>query len=149
MKKIMQEFKAFISRGNVIDMAVGVMIGAAFKSIVDSVVSDLISPVIGLMFKSDFSDLNVVLREAVMAEDGVTIIEEAITLDYGAFIMAIINFFIIATILFLLVKLINSAQKLGKKEEIVEEVATTKTCPYCKSEIAIDATRCAHCTSEV
>ena len=153
MKKFMQEFKDFINRGNVVDMAVGVMIGAAFKAIVDSVVKDLISPIIGIIFKQDFSALKFVLQPAVeeIAEDGtVTVIKEAITINYGAFIMAIVNFLIIAVILFLMVKMINSVRNIGKKEE--EEAApaepTTKVCPYCKSEIAIDATRCPHCTSE-
>lgn len=148
--KIVKEFKEFISRGNVVDMAVGVMIGAAFKSIVDSVVNDLISPVIGIIFKHDFSQLKLVLKEAVMAEDGVTVAVEEVAIKYGAFIMAIINFLIIAMILFTIVKMINAARSVGKKP--VEEVPaepTTKICPHCKSEIAIDATRCAHCTSEL
>lgn len=149
MKKFLGEFKEFINRGNVIDMAVGVMIGAAFKSIVDSVVNDLISPLIGLLFNGDFAGLKVVLREAVMAEDGITVAKEAISFNYGAFIMAIINFFIIAIILFLMVKMINSVRNMSKREEEVEEAATTKECPYCKSEIAIEATRCPHCTSDV
>lgn len=149
MKKLLGEFKEFINRGNVVDMAVGVMIGAAFKSIVDSVVADLISPIIGLLFNGDFSSLKVVMREAVMAEDGVTVVKEAISFNYGSFIMAIVNFFIIAAILFLMVKMINSVRSMGKKEEVVEEEPTTKECPYCKSEIAIEATRCPHCTSEL
>lgn len=152
MKKFMNEFKEFINRGNVVDMAVGVMIGAAFKAIVDSVVKDLISPVIGIIFKQDFNDLKIVLQEAVeqTAEDGtVEVVKEAITINYGAFIMAIVNFLIIAVILFLMVKMINSLRSVGKKkEEEVPAEPTTKICPYCKSEIAIDATRCPHCTSE-
>lgn len=149
--KIVKEFKEFINRGNVVDMAVGVMIGAAFKGIVDSIVADLISPVIGIIFKKDFSELKYILEEAKYAEDGITVVEEEVAIRYGAFIMAIVNFLIIAFILFMMVKMINSAHKLDKKEE--EEVApaepTTKICPHCKSEIAIDATRCAHCTSEL
>lgn len=147
--KIIKEFKEFINRGNVVDMAVGVMIGAAFKGIVDSIVADLISPVIGLIFKKDFSEVKYVLEKAEIAADG-TIISEEVAIRYGAFIMAIINFLIIAFILFLMVKMINSTHKLGKME--VEEAPaepTTKICPHCKSEIAIDATRCAHCTSEL
>ena len=147
--KIVQEFKDFINRGNVVDMAVGVMIGAAFKSIVDSVVADLISPIIGIIFKQDFSTLKIVLRDAVMAEDGVTVLKEQLSINYGAFIMAIINFFIIAVILFLMVKMINTLRDgIKKPQEVVEEAPTTKTCPYCKSEIAIDAIRCPHCTSD-
>ena len=153
MKKFLNEFKDFINRGTVVDMAVGVMIGAAFKSIVDSVVKDLISPIIGIIFKQDFSALKYVLQPAVeeIAEDGtITIVKEAVTINYGAFIMAIVNFLIIAVILFLMVKMINSVRSIGKKPEIEEAPAepTTKVCPYCKSEIAIDATRCPHCTSE-
>ena len=153
MKKFLNEFKEFINRGNVVDMAVGVMIGAAFKAIVDSVVKDLISPVIGIIFKQDFSQLKWVLQEAVTetAEDGtITVIKEAVTLNYGAFIMAVVNFLIIAVILFLMVKMINSVREIGKKkEEEAPAEPTTKVCPYCKSEIAIDATRCPHCTSEL
>ena len=152
MKKFINEFKEFINRGNVVDMAVGVMIGAAFKSIVDSVVKDLISPVIGIIFKQDFNDLKIVLQEAVekTAEDGtVEVVKEAITINYGTFIMAVVNFLIIAVILFLMVKMINSLRNVGKKqEEKAPAEPTTKICPYCKSEIAIDATRCPHCTSE-
>lgn len=136
MKKLINEFKEFINRGNVVDMAVGIMIGAAFKAIVDSLVNNIISPLIGLLFKKDFSALSVKLFD--------------VELQYGAFIMAMLNFLIIAMVLFTVIKLMNSLSDLGKKKE--EEVAaepTTKVCPYCKSEIAIDATRCAHCTSEV
>ena len=147
--KIIKEFKEFINRGNVVDMAVGVMIGAAFKSIVDSVVADLISPIIGIIFKQDFSTLKIVLREAIMDADGVTVLKEQISINYGAFIMAVINFFIIAVILFLMVKMINTLRDgVKKKEEIVEEAPSTKICPYCKSEIDIEATRCPHCTSD-
>jgi len=147
--KIIKEFKEFINRGNVVDMAVGVMIGAAFKSIVDSVVADLISPIIGIIFKQDFNTLKIVLREAVMDADGVTVLKEQISINYGAFIMAVVNFFIIAAILFLMVKMINTLRDgIKKKEDEVEEAPTTKVCPYCKSEIDIEATRCPHCTSE-
>lgn len=147
--KIIKEFKEFINRGNVVDMAVGVMIGAAFKSIVDSVVADLISPLIGLIFQQDFSTLKIVLREPIMAADGVTVLKEQLSINYGAFIMAVINFFIIAVILFLMVKMINGLRDgIKKPVEVVEEVPTTKICPYCKSEIDIEATRCPHCTSD-
>ena len=136
MKKFMAEFKEFINRGNVVDMAVGIMIGAAFKAIVDSLVNDIISPVIGLLFKQDFSGLTLTLW--------------GVELKYGAFIMAILNFLIIAFVLFLIIKLMNSLRDIGKKKvEEAPAVPTTKICPYCKSEIAIDATRCSHCTSEV
>ena len=134
MKKIIGEFKAFISRGNVVDMAVGIMIGAAFKSIVDSLVSDIISPIIGLVFKRNFSSLAINVW--------------GISFRYGSFLMAIVNFLIIALVLFTIIKLMNMLHKLGKKEEEVLVEPTTKVCPFCKMEIAIDATRCPHCTSE-
>lgn len=149
MKKIIQEFKEFINRGNVVDMAVGVMIGAAFKGIVDSVVNDLFSPIIGVIFKQDFSTLKIVLKQAVLAADGITEEAPEVAIRYGAFVMAVINFLIIAVILFLMVKMINSLRDIGKKrEEEIPAIPTTKICPYCKSEIAIDATRCPHCTSD-
>lgn len=132
MKKIIKEFVAFINRGNVVDMAVGVMIGAAFKAIVDALVNNIISPLIGLIFKSNF--------------DNVTLDFLGVSFGVGAFITTVINFLIVAAVLFFIVKMIGAMQK--KKEE-PEAEPTTKTCPYCKSEIPLDATRCAHCTSEV
>jgi large conductance mechanosensitive channel len=140
MKKFLNEFKAFISRGNVMDMAVGVIIGASFKAIVDSLVADIINPLLGIFGKKDFS-------QYVLQLPG-----EA-TLNYGNFISSIINFLIMAFIIFCIIKLINGmndmASKIGKKkEEEAPKAPTTKTCPFCKSEIAIDATRCPHCTSE-
>lgn len=139
MKKLFSEFQAFISKGSVLDLAIGVIIGAAFKGIVDSLVNDIISPLIGLVADTNFSDL-------VWQIGGVT-------LQYGAFLTAIINFLIMAIVLFLIVKAISSARELGsklKKGDPSEPAAlTVKTCPFCKSVIAIDATRCPHCTSEV
>ncbi|MCF0141940.1 MAG: large conductance mechanosensitive channel protein MscL [Parasporobacterium sp.] len=138
--KIVDEFKEFINRGNVVDMAVGVIIGGAFKAIVDSLVDDLISPAIGSIFKMDFSELSVNINGA--------------DLMYGKFIMAIINFIIIAVVIFLIVKGINTARKAAenrkkKGKEEAPEAPTTKVCPFCKSEISIEATRCPHCTSEL
>ena len=135
-KGLIQEFKEFINKGNVMDMAVGIIIGAAFKAIVDSLVEDLISPLIGSIFQMDFSDLSVNINGA--------------ELMYGKFIMAVIDFFIIAIVLFLLIKAVNKAKNavIKPKEEAPAE-PTTKVCPFCKSEIAIDATRCPHCTSEL
>lgn len=136
MKKFFSEFKEFINRGNVVDMAVGVMIGAAFKGIVDSLVNDIISPIIGLVFQKDFSALSIPLF--------------GVELKYGAFLMAVLNFLIIAFVLFCIVKLINNLHKIGKKPVAEEPAApTTKVCPYCCNEIAIEATRCPHCTSEL
>ena len=135
MKKLLQEFKDFINRGNVVDMAVGVMIGAAFKAIVDSLVNDLISPLIGLVLRGqDFTTLTV----NIFGTD----------IRYGAFIMAMLNFFIIAVVLFLVVKLMNAFHR-KKQEPEAPAAPATKVCPFCKSEVAIDATRCPHCTSEL
>jgi len=133
MKAFFGEFKKFILRGNVIDLAVGVIIGAAFQAIVTSLVDDIISPLIGLVANTDLS--------AMVATVG------DVEIRWGAFITAIINFIIMAFVIFLIVKAINKAAELGKKKE--EEKPTTKECPYCKSEIAIEATRCPHCTSEL
>ena len=137
-KGLVAEFKEFVMRGNVIDLAVGVIIGGAFGAIVSSLVDDVIMPVISLFTKGmDFSKLAIQINEET-------------TLNYGNFISAVINFLIMALVIFLMVKAINKAHDLGKKEEpAVEEAPTTKTCPFCKSEIAIDATRCPHCTSEL
>ncbi len=139
MKKIFAEFKEFISRGNVVDMAVGIMIGAAFKSIVDSLVSDIISPLIGLVAQENFAGLSLDFW--------------GISIRYGAFLMQVLNFFIVAAALFAIIKLMNVLHgiSLKKKDEIKEEPAapTAKVCPFCKTEIAIDATRCPHCTSEL
>ena len=139
MKKLFSEFKAFIAKGSVLDLAVGVIIGAAFKGIVDSLVGDIISPIIGLVADTNFTEL-------AWQIGGVTI-------KYGSFITAIINFLLMAIVLFLLIKAISATRELGgklKKGEVAVPAAPTeKTCPYCKSTIAIDATRCPHCTSEV
>ena len=150
MKKFFNEFKEFISRGNVLNLAVGVIIGAAFQSIVKSLTDDIISPVIGLLVKTDFKDLAVVVKEAVLDEAGEVLTPE-VAIRYGAFITAIINFFIMALVIFLLVKFVNKLMDLGKKKEEPAEPAapTTKVCPFCKSEINIEATRCPNCTSEV
>lgn len=150
MKKFFNEFKEFINRGNVLNLAVGVIIGAAFQSIVKSLTDDIISPVIGLIFKADFKDMAYVMKEAVLDETG-AILEPELAIRYGAFITAIINFFIMALVVFLIVKCVTKLMDLGKKKEEPAAPAepTTKTCPFCKSEIAIEATRCPHCTSEI
>lgn len=141
-KNFVSEFKKFAMRGNVIDMAVGIIIGAAFGKIVDSLVKDVLMPPIGLLLgKVDFSDLKLVLTEG----------ENPVSINYGLFINALISFIIVAFAVFILIKAINKLQERMLKEEVVEEKAepTTKACPYCCSEIAIKATRCPHCTSEV
>jgi large conductance mechanosensitive channel len=135
MKQFIKEFKEFISRGNVMDMAVGIIIGSAFTAIVTSLVDDIINPLLGLFGGMNFDQFSITLLGEV-------------TLNYGKFITAVINFLIMALVIFTLVKALNKATNLVHKEE--EEAApTTKSCPYCKSEIAIDATRCPHCTSEL
>lgn len=144
MKKFFGEFKEFIARGNVIDMAIGVVVGAAFKSIVDSLVNDIIMPFIGwLIGDLDFTNFALKLSET-QAADG-TVVVNAIM--YGKFINAIISFLIISFCLFLVVKVINRLRR--KKEEAPAPAPTTKKCPYCCSEIAIEATRCPSCTSEI
>lgn len=152
MKKcgFLAEFKKFIMRGNVIDLAVGVIIGGAFQAIVNSLVNDLISPLLGLIGGTDFSKYAVTLKEAVVDKATGEVVTEAVMLNYGKFITAVINFLIMAFIIFLLVKTINKISDLGKKKEVEAPAApTTKVCPFCKSEIAIDAVKCAHCTSDV
>ena len=133
MKKFLEEFKEFISRGNVMDMAVGVIIGGAFSSIVTSLVDDIINPILGIFGGINFDQLSVKL-----AGDA--------TLNYGKFITAVINFLIMALIIFIIVKTLNkAAEKFSAPKE--EEAPTTKVCPFCKSEIPLEATRCPHCTS--
>ena len=137
MKNFVEEFKKFIARGNVMDMAVGVIIGGAFTAIVNSLVNDVMMPVLSLITGGlDFSKLCIVLGEG----------EGAATLNYGAFIAAIINFLLIALVIFMLIKTIN---KFTKKKEEAPAPVTTKDCPYCKEKIALEATRCPHCTSEL
>ncbi len=140
MKKFFNEFKEFITKGNVLDMAVGVIIGAAFKDIVTSLTDNIISPILALFGKVDFSSY-------VLPLNGDNAIK------YGAFITAVINFLIMAFIIFMLIKGVAAIEKLStqgfKKKTEEEEIAapTQKICPFCKTEIAIDATRCPHCTS--
>ncbi len=150
-KGFISEFKKFIMRGNVIDLAVGVIIGGAFQTIVNSLVSDIIMPVISLFTGGiDFSNWFIALdgeKYATLAEAQAA---GASVLAFGNFISAVLNFLIMAFVIFCLIKVINSiADKTKKKEEVVEEKPTTKICPYCKSEISIDATKCPHCTSDL
>lgn len=142
-KNFVSEFKKFAMRGNVIDMAVGIIIGAAFGKIVDSLVKDVLMPPIGLLLgKVDFSDLKLVLTSG----------ENPVSINYGLFINALISFLIVAFAVFILIKAINKLQeKMTKEEEVAEKAAepTTKTCPYCCTEIPLKACRCPHCTSEL
>lgn len=135
MKKFFAEFKEFILRGNVLDLSVAVIIGGAFQAIVKSLTDNIISPIIGIFTKMNFDQL--VLK----------IPKTDVVIQYGAFITAVINFLIMAFVIFLLVKAINKVMSIGKKKEEVVEAVTTKKCDYCKSEIDIEATRCPHCTS--
>jgi large conductance mechanosensitive channel len=141
MKKksgLIEEFKKFIMRGNVMDMAVGVIVGGAFTAIVTSLNQDILTPILGIFGGMDFSNLFVKLGSA----------EGAPILAYGNFITAVINFLITAFVIFILVKSINVLNdRLSKKEEEPKETPTTKQCPYCLNEIPIGATRCGYCTS--
>ena len=140
MKKFLEEFKSFALRGNVMDMAVGVIVGGAFTSIVTSLNQDILTPVLGIFGGTDFSNLKVTLGSG----------ENAPVLCYGNFITAVINFLITAFVIFVLVKAINKiGDKLIRKEEEAPPEPTTKICPYCRSEIAKEATRCPHCTSNL
>ena len=150
-KGFIGEFKKFIMRGSVIDLAVGVIIGGAFQAIVNSLVNDIISPVISLATKGiNFADKFVVLGITDQEFATAQAAKDAgfATLNYGSFITAVLNFLIMAFIIFLLVKGLNRLAEIGKKPE--EAAApTTKKCPFCMSEISIEATRCPHCTSEL
>lgn len=161
MKGFISEFKKFIMRGNVIDLAVGVIIGGAFQAIVNSLVNDIVSPVISLATKGiNFADKFIVLStEKILGPDNKEIVFQTAeaakeagyaTLNYGAFITAVINFLIMATVIFLLVKGINKVSEIGKKkEEEAPAEPTTKICPFCKSEISLEAVKCPNCTSDL
>lgn len=136
MKKFLSEFKEFISKGNVLDLAVGVIIGGAFSAIVTSLTDNIIKPLINCIGGADIQGKIHLIGDNYI--------------DYGAFLSAIINFLIMALIIFCIVKAVNKAMSLGKKkEEEAPAEPVTKICPYCKSEIAIDATKCPHCTSDI
>jgi large conductance mechanosensitive channel len=146
-----KEFKEFAMRGNVVDMAVGIIIGAAFGTIVKSLVSDVIMPPIGLLLGNvDFSNLYAVLKQGTTAGPYASLADAqaagAVTINYGAFVNTIISFVIVAFAVFLLIRSINKLKR--KKEEPAAE-PTTKTCPFCQSAIPIKATRCPYCTSEL
>lgn len=134
-KKFFAEFKEFALRGNVMDLAIGVIIGAAFQAIINSLVNDVLSPIIGLVAQTDLSYLTLELND--------------VDIRYGAFLTAVINFIIMVFVIFLLVKGMNALAGLGRHKEETTPEPTTKKCPYCLSEIAIEATRCPHCTSEL
>ncbi len=142
---MLKEFKEFAMRGNVVDMAVGIIIGAAFGKIVSSMVKDIIMPPIGkLMGNVDFSDLFINLSSGHYASLAEAQKAGAVTINYGIFVNSILDFIIVAFAIFLMVRTMN---RLKKKEEPAP--ATTKECPECLSTIPINAKRCAHCTSPV
>lgn len=149
-KGFMSEFKKFIMRGNVIDLAVGVIIGGAFQKIVNSLVNDIVMPLISLITGGiDFNNWFVVLGEGEYATAAEAQAAGAATLNYGTFIGTALDFLIMAFVIFLIIKAINSVSDKLKKETPAEEPASpaTKLCPYCKSEIDIEAVKCPHCTS--
>ena len=134
IKKFLEEFKAFAMRGNVLDMAVGVVVGGAFTAIVTALVDDIINPVIGLFFKMDFSDVVINLGGS--------------SIKIGDFVNNVINFLIVAFVLFVVIKAINALHK-KPAEPAAPAAPTTKACPYCQTEIPIKAVRCPHCTTKL
>ena len=142
-KNMIKEFKTFALKGNVLDMAVGIIIGANFSKIVDSLVKDVLMPPLGMLLgKVDFSNLKIALG----ADEG------AATINYGLFLNTVISFVIVAFAVFLLIKAINTVQaKIERAEEkaAAEAAPAEKMCPYCCSKIPVQATRCPHCTSEL
>lgn len=148
---MLKEFKEFAMRGNVVDMAVGIIIGASFGSIVTSVVSDIIMPPIGFVLGNvDFANLFLVLKEGAVPAPYASLKAAkdagAVSLNYGQFINTIINFMIVAFAIFMMIRGMN---KLRKQPPPIAFDPTTKSCPRCLSTIPIKATRCAHCTSDL
>jgi len=145
---MLKEFKEFAMRGNVVDMAVGIIIGAAFGTIIASLVSEVLMPPIGLLLGNmDFSNLFLVLKEGKTAGPYATVAAAkaagAVTLNYGLFVNTVVNFLIVAFAIFFLIRGMNTL----KKKEAAQP--TTKECPHCLSTIPVKATRCGHCTSEL
>lgn len=155
MKKFLKEFKEFAVKGNVLDMAIGVIIATAFGKIVSSMIADILMPLIGLVTGgTNVSGMFAILGDlpAGVTKEMVTSLDVAkelgvATLNYGVFIQTVIDFVCIALCIFLFIKLINKTKK--KQEEAPAPAPTTKKCPFCCTEIAIEATRCPHCTSEL
>ena len=146
-----KEFKEFVMRGNVVDMAVGIIIGAAFGTIITSLVNDVIMPPIGLLLGNvDFANLFILLKAGSPAGPYALLADAqaagAVTINYGVFINAVVSFLIVAFVVFLLIRSIN---RMKREEEAPPAEPTTKECPHCLSTIPIKATRCAHCTSEL
>lgn len=149
---MLREFREFALRGNVVDMAVGIIIGAAFGTIITSLVADIIMPPIGLALGGvDFSNVFVVLKDGAKAPGPYASLAAAkaagaVTINFGVFINTLISFLIVAFAVFLLVRSIN---RLSRQKEAAPAAPTTKECPYCVSAVPIKATRCPHCTSEL
>jgi len=149
---MLKEFKAFAMRGNVLDMAVGIIIGAAFGTIVASLVSDIIMPPIGIILGNiDFKNLFLVIKEGVTAAGPYLTIEDAqkagaVTINYGRFINTVITFLIVAFSIFIMIKGMNAAKK---KEVAVAAAPTVKDCPHCATSIPIKAVKCPNCTSDL
>jgi large conductance mechanosensitive channel len=150
---MLKDFKAFIMRGNVVDMAVGVVIGASFGGIVKSLVDDVLMPPIGLLLgRVDFSNLYLTLRDGAVPGPYAALAEAkkagAVTLNLGLFANTVINFVIVAMAIYLVVRAVNRLQAMQKAKE-PEAEPTTKECPFCASTISIKALRCPNCTSEL
>ncbi len=154
---MIKEFREFIMRGNVLDLAVGIIIGAAFTAIVGSLVADLITPIIGLITGGvNFTDIFIVLKDSTTVAGPYATLEAAktagaVTLNVGVFLNAVINFLIVAFVLFMIIRSVNRLKSgLDKpKAAAADAPPTTKECPYCYSTVAIKATRCPNCTSEL
>lgn len=153
---MLKEFRQFIMRGNVVDMAVGIIIGVAFGAVVTSLVSDVIMPPIGLLVGNvDFTNLFVVLKNGSPAGPYASLADAkatgAVTINYGVFVIAIISFIIIAFAVFMIIRYVNRLryQMDRQKEEAAQAEPTTKECPYCLSSIPLKASRCPQCTSQL
>ncbi len=155
VKRNLNEFKTFAVKGNVVDMAVGIIIGAAFSNIVNSMVKDIVMPPLGwLMGKVDFTNLYLTLPNSdgqILSYPSLEAAKAAgaVTINYGVFINTLISFILVAFSVFLLVKGINKLRALTEKQEAKEEEITTKSCPRCYSTININATKCPCCTAEI
>ena len=146
---IVKEFKEFIMRGNVLDMAIGVIIATAFGAITTSLINNIIMPLIGLIFGGiDLSKWDILLSPEVVDEAG-EVVKEASYLGIGTFITAVINFILIALVVFAIVKAMNKFKSALIKEEPAEEPAPAPVCPSCLEEVKEGATRCPHCTAQI
>ena len=144
---MLKEFKDFVTRGNVVDLAIGIIIGAAFTSVVNSFVTDILMPPIGMLLGGvNFSELFIALDGNTYESLAVAQEAGAATINHGLFITALIDFIIVAFVLFLIIRQIN---RLKQEEEAAPAEPNSKNCPFCQSEIAIEASRCAFCTSQL